>query len=215
MDTLPADGPLHDVCRPGTAGSQRRRHQRSDGPVSDDASGDAAGSPEPLNNEHAAHIQRSSLANASPPFGGAGPTPAEPPLGVGPGHQGRVRKSQSRFVGGNEPQLPPSGARRRGGQRRLAELAYGRAFLAELDRAAASLADYLSGKGWFMRVHPDAAGMVFAYFFRRVRARRMHPELRGRIWASWRAIISSRPATPACHWWGSACCTSAATSSST
>ncbi len=52
----------------------------------------------------------------------------------------------------------------RASQRRLAELASDEAFLAELDRAAASLADYMSGKGWFGRAHPDAAGLVFAYF---------------------------------------------------
>ncbi|HVO97855.1 MAG TPA: alpha-glucan family phosphorylase [Bryobacteraceae bacterium] len=49
-------------------------------------------------------------------------------------------------------------------QRRLAELASDEAFLAELDRAAASLSEYLSGKGWFGHAHPDAAGDVFAYF---------------------------------------------------
>ena len=49
-------------------------------------------------------------------------------------------------------------------QRRLAELASDEAFLAELDRAAASLTEYMSGKGWFGRAHPDAAGVGFAYF---------------------------------------------------
>ena len=49
-------------------------------------------------------------------------------------------------------------------QRRLAELASDEAFLAELDRAAASLAEYVSGDGWFRRAHPGAAGVVFAYF---------------------------------------------------
>jgi glycogen phosphorylase len=49
-------------------------------------------------------------------------------------------------------------------QRRLAELDSDEAFLAELDRAAASLAEYLSGTGWFPRAHPDATGVVFAYF---------------------------------------------------
>jgi glycogen phosphorylase len=49
-------------------------------------------------------------------------------------------------------------------QRRLSELASDEAFLAELDRAAASLTEYLSGKGWFGRAHPKAAGVVFAYF---------------------------------------------------
>jgi starch phosphorylase len=52
----------------------------------------------------------------------------------------------------------------RTGQRRLAELASDEAFLAELDRVAASLAEYLSGKGWFRRAHPDVAEVVFAYF---------------------------------------------------
>ena len=49
-------------------------------------------------------------------------------------------------------------------QRRLTELASDEAFLAELDRASASLAEYLSGSGWFGRAHPEAAGLVFAYF---------------------------------------------------
>jgi starch phosphorylase len=49
-------------------------------------------------------------------------------------------------------------------QRRLAELASDEAFLAELDRAAASLAEYRSSAGWFRRAHPDADGVVFAYF---------------------------------------------------
>ncbi len=49
-------------------------------------------------------------------------------------------------------------------QRRLAELASDEAFLAELDRAVASLEEYQSGTGWFRRAHPDAAGVVFAYF---------------------------------------------------
>ena len=49
-------------------------------------------------------------------------------------------------------------------QRRLAELASDEAFLAELDRAAASLAEYRSGTGWFRRAHADADGVVFAYF---------------------------------------------------
>ncbi len=49
-------------------------------------------------------------------------------------------------------------------QRRLVELASDEAFLAELDRAAASLAEYQSSAGWFPRAHPEAAGAVFAYF---------------------------------------------------
>jgi glycogen phosphorylase len=49
-------------------------------------------------------------------------------------------------------------------QQRLSELASDEAFLAELDRAAASLEEYLSGSGWFRHAHPDAAGTVFAYF---------------------------------------------------
>jgi starch phosphorylase len=49
-------------------------------------------------------------------------------------------------------------------QRRLAELASDEAFLAQLDRAAASLEEYLSGSGWFRRAHSDVGGVVFAYF---------------------------------------------------
>jgi len=49
-------------------------------------------------------------------------------------------------------------------QRRLAELASDEAFLAGLDRAAASLTEYLSGARWFGRAHADAAEVVFAYF---------------------------------------------------
>ncbi len=49
-------------------------------------------------------------------------------------------------------------------QRRLAELASDEAFLAELDRATASLDEYLSSTGWFRRAHSDAEGVVFAYF---------------------------------------------------
>lgn len=49
-------------------------------------------------------------------------------------------------------------------QGRLAELASDEAFLAELDRAGASLAEYMSGNGWFGHAHPDAAGLVVAYF---------------------------------------------------
>src|SRR5271165_1290797 len=43
-------------------------------------------------------------------------------------------------------------------QRRLTELASDEAFLAELDRAAASLEDYVSNTGWFRRAYPDSAG---------------------------------------------------------
>jgi len=49
-------------------------------------------------------------------------------------------------------------------QRRLVELASDEAFLAELDRAASNMTEYMSGKGWFAPAHPDAAGVVFAYF---------------------------------------------------
>jgi len=49
-------------------------------------------------------------------------------------------------------------------QRRLAELASDEAFLAELDRASAGLSEYMSSTGWFPRAHPEAAGVVFAYF---------------------------------------------------
>jgi starch phosphorylase len=49
-------------------------------------------------------------------------------------------------------------------QRRLARLAADEAFLAQMDRAAASLDEYLSGLGWFPRAHPEAMGLVAAYF---------------------------------------------------
>jgi len=49
-------------------------------------------------------------------------------------------------------------------QRRLAELATDEAFLAELDRAAAGLAEYMAGGGSFRRAHPEVDGFVFAYF---------------------------------------------------
>jgi len=48
-------------------------------------------------------------------------------------------------------------------QRRLAELASDEAFLAEMDRAAASLAEYRAGTGPFPLAHPEARGFVFAY----------------------------------------------------
>jgi starch phosphorylase len=46
----------------------------------------------------------------------------------------------------------------------LAELASDEAFLAELDRASASLEEYLSGSGWFRHSHPEASQVVIAYF---------------------------------------------------
>jgi glycogen phosphorylase len=49
-------------------------------------------------------------------------------------------------------------------QGRLTELASDEAFLAELDQASASLAEYMSATGWFGRAHPKAAGHVVAYF---------------------------------------------------
>jgi starch phosphorylase len=50
------------------------------------------------------------------------------------------------------------------GQRRLVELTTDEAFLAQLDRAATSLKEYTSAAGSFPRTHPQAAGLVFAYF---------------------------------------------------
>jgi len=41
-------------------------------------------------------------------------------------------------------------------QRRLAALAVDEAFLAQMERAKASLDEYLSGQGWFPRAHPEA-----------------------------------------------------------
>src|SRR5580704_11577028 len=52
----------------------------------------------------------------------------------------------------------------RAGQRRLVELASDEVFLAQLDRAATSLKQYLSSTGGFLRAHPEAAGLVFSYF---------------------------------------------------
>jgi len=49
-------------------------------------------------------------------------------------------------------------------QRRFAELENDEAFLAQLDRVAASLDDYMKGHGWFLKAHPEAAGLVVAYF---------------------------------------------------
>ena len=49
-------------------------------------------------------------------------------------------------------------------QRRLAALAVDEAFLAQMERAKASLDEYLSGQGWFPRAHPEAMGLVAAYF---------------------------------------------------
>jgi len=49
-------------------------------------------------------------------------------------------------------------------QRRLTELCGDEAFLAQMDRASASLETYLAGSGWFAAAHPDAAGIQIAYF---------------------------------------------------
>jgi len=49
-------------------------------------------------------------------------------------------------------------------QRRLTELATDEAFLAQMDRCADSLKEYLSGAGWFPRAHPEALGLIVAYF---------------------------------------------------
>ncbi|MGO9239323.1 MAG: alpha-glucan family phosphorylase [Bryobacteraceae bacterium] len=49
-------------------------------------------------------------------------------------------------------------------QRRLSGLANDEAFLAQMDRAAASLEEYMAGQGWFPRTHPEAMGLVAAYF---------------------------------------------------
>lgn len=49
-------------------------------------------------------------------------------------------------------------------QRRLAELCGDEAFLAQMDRAAANLDEYLAGSGWFAGAHPEAAGIHIAYF---------------------------------------------------
>lgn len=49
-------------------------------------------------------------------------------------------------------------------QRRLAQLEYDEAFLAQMDRVSANLDDYLGTVGWFIRAHPEATGLVVAYF---------------------------------------------------
>jgi starch phosphorylase len=49
-------------------------------------------------------------------------------------------------------------------QKRLSELESDEAFLAQVDRAWANLVEYLSGRGWFARAHPNASGLVVAYF---------------------------------------------------
>jgi len=49
-------------------------------------------------------------------------------------------------------------------QRHLAELASDEAFLAQMDRCAEDLKEYLAGSGWFPRAHPEAAGLNVAYF---------------------------------------------------
>ncbi|HYM06186.1 MAG TPA: alpha-glucan family phosphorylase [Terriglobales bacterium] len=49
-------------------------------------------------------------------------------------------------------------------QKRLAELEWDEAFLAQMDRVWASLGEYLDNTGWFLRAHPEAAGLVIAYF---------------------------------------------------
>ncbi|MBZ5593618.1 MAG: alpha-glucan family phosphorylase [Acidobacteriia bacterium] len=49
-------------------------------------------------------------------------------------------------------------------QKRLAELESDETFLAQMDRVWGNLVEYLSGTGWFLRAHPEAAGLVVAYF---------------------------------------------------
>lgn len=49
-------------------------------------------------------------------------------------------------------------------QQRLVELESDEAFLAEMDRAWQNLHEYLKSAGWFVRAHPEASGLVVAYF---------------------------------------------------
>ena len=49
-------------------------------------------------------------------------------------------------------------------QRRLSELCVDEAFLAQMDRAAADLDEYLAGAGWFAAAHPEAMAVRIAYF---------------------------------------------------
>jgi len=49
-------------------------------------------------------------------------------------------------------------------QKRLTELSGDEAFLAQMDRAHASLEEYLAGAGWFAAAHPEAKGIRIGYF---------------------------------------------------
>ena len=49
-------------------------------------------------------------------------------------------------------------------QKRLIELSTDEAFLAQMDHASADLDDYLAGAGWFKAAHPEAKGLLVAYF---------------------------------------------------
>ncbi|HEY3839643.1 MAG TPA: alpha-glucan family phosphorylase [Bryobacteraceae bacterium] len=49
-------------------------------------------------------------------------------------------------------------------QKRLVEVESDEAFLTHMDRVWAGLHDYLQGKGWFRRAHPEASDVSIAYF---------------------------------------------------
>jgi len=49
-------------------------------------------------------------------------------------------------------------------QRRLADVETDEAFLSHMDRVWANLHDYLQGKGWFRRAHPESTDLQIAYF---------------------------------------------------
>jgi glycogen phosphorylase len=49
-------------------------------------------------------------------------------------------------------------------QERLAEVESDDGFLAQMDRVYSGLNEYLAGKGWFLRAHPEAGELAIAYF---------------------------------------------------
>jgi starch phosphorylase len=49
-------------------------------------------------------------------------------------------------------------------QKRLSEIESDEAFLANMDRVAVSLEEYLGAGGWFLRAHPEASSLVLGYF---------------------------------------------------
>ena len=100
-------------------------------------------------------------------------------------------------------------------QKRYAELETDEAFLAQMDRAAADLASYLNGVGWFGRTQNGSLDLRVAYFSAEFGISRVRARSTPAASASWPATISSPPATSACRSSASACSTATATSAST